>query len=653
MSTPSSPNDGQTGRKEFFRHGLNQQFHTPTQPLHQHQITLQQQSFVNSSNIALQHQAPILQQQASGLNTATAAAAGAPPPAPPQFLHWTNPLMGGAPAPATPTQQQHQQFNDFLFNIQAQAAYAAAAAAVPSPPQVGPPSNTQETFSVLPVGNGNFLKIYHCPENAMGPLSGETSFTPLAAYNQQQTAAFHHVNAQAANAPTTLQHQQTQQQQQQASNNSAANPQVFNSYELFSSNTFTQLPTAEMPPLLLLGPTTQPPILSEDFSNGEQNRNQLPQSNNDAKNMIIHNMPNNWAGNNPAPAPSYAQFEKRQNNDEFENPTHALTNVDSTTAMTASLANNNVMINDNLITNADLEKTLNANIAIQQQQQSQPHQTTSVKSSSTVLSSHKTLSSNSPVTLTKNTEIPRQEAPKKRIVAEVKPMRMTYSDVLSKFNNQTQNSQQQQNQNNLNNSSSNTAINFATNITASSNRQQLKSTKLDTSSINLRRNGDDITNTTSATLRSSSKKSPVHENKENQSQQQLINSKLNTSNQKRSSSSTTTNNGNNTINSLNINNNNMNNGSTTNKTSATIQKNLINNSKNNINNNINNNNNNNNTNDNQTSRKPRSNKNSDNIQNNGGEIFFSDYLHYRVASLPFGSRFNNVSFKNMSYSATL
>ncbi|XP_065371973.1 GATA zinc finger domain-containing protein 14 [Calliphora vicina] len=621
MSTPSSHNDGQTGRAEFFRHGLNPNLASPTQLQQQHHLPLQQQSFVNTnSNIALQQQTAVIQQQAA-LNipaatqnpTAATTAIPAPPP-PTQFVHWSNPLMGGAPFIQPQPQQssaaapQQQQFNDFLFNIQAQAAYAAAAATVP-PTQVPSVASQQETYSVLRVGNGNFLKIYHCPENAMGPLPGETSFTHMPQYNQGQTATFHQVNPQGGAAgPLSLQQQQQQQSQCQITGSAnSTSPQVFNSYELFSSNTFTQLPTAEMPPLLLLGPNAKPTTMTatEDMKNVETNQ----ATNNETTNLIIHNMPNNnnnWSGGNPAAAPLYAQFEKCQSNQE------------QLEVLNQTLANTEMaVINNNSSSDATLETNFNAHIAIQpQHQQPQLQQNPSISNENIkqTLTSSATAATLLPSANIK-TEIPRQDAPKKRIVAEVKPMRMTYSDVLSKFNNQTQNSQQ----NNLNQFPMTTTTTPSAAISANQRSQQ-KSLKNDSnnannSSINLRRMGDDTT-----VIRSSSKKSPTHENKENQQQQQqqmINNNKLNNNNQKRSTATVINTNNNNTNTTLNTNNNNI--GSSSNKSATTIQKNLINNSKNNtfnINNNGNVNGNNNINNDNQQAKKQRSNKSSD-IQNNG------------------------------------
>lgn len=632
MSTPSSHNDGQTaGREEFFRHGLNPNLNSPTQlqaqAAQQHHLPLQQQTFVNNSNtnsnIALQQQAAVLQQQAAAaaaLNLQQGAQnPAAALPGPTQFVHWSNPLMGG-PAflqaqPQTTTAAaapQQQQFNDFLFNIQAQAAYAAAAASVPAA-QVNTAASQQETYSVLRVGNGNFLKIYHCPENAMGPMPGEAAFNPINPYNQQQTAAFHAVNAQTGAAgPGTLQ-QPTQQQQSQNQLGTTANsasPQVFNSYELFSSNTFTQLPTAEMPPLLLLGPTAKPPTMATNEQVTIEDANTT--ANMDATNLVIHNINNsnnnsNWSGaNHNINAPLYAQFETNSNTAD-----HLETSLTHTQSLTNNNSNSNINTTNEMITT---EKTINAHIAIQPQQNpsiNQEHVKSNITSSTAT-----NINQQLPPTNSLKTEIPRQEAPKKRIVAEVKPMRMTYSDVLSKFNNQ------QQNLNQSNPITQNVTSSGSSTAGVANQRNTQKSLKNDSNAnnstnINVRRLGDD---TPIINVRSSSKKSPTHENKENQQQQQ-INNKLN--NQKRSNV--------NTLNSSNYNNNNVggssssSSSSTSNKSATTIQKNLINNSKNNTfinnNNNGNGNNNGNSNNDNQQTKKQRSNKTSD-IQNNGGKILF-------------------------------
>ncbi|XP_075147492.1 uncharacterized protein LOC142221622 isoform X2 [Haematobia irritans] len=451
MSIPSN-NDGNSVGDDFYRGGINP--NTPPQPIQQY--------------------------ISSGVQTQSGHSIGQPPP---QFVHWTNPLIGGSPF----LQQHHppqQIFNDVLFNIQAQAAYA-------------PVSSTtqQETYSVLRVGNGNFLKIYHCPDNAMGPMPGETSFTPLHPYNQQPTpqqqTAFHHIQQQ---APTTL--QPTPQTTSHLPPNSNTNgvPQVFNSYELFSSNTFTQLPTAEMPPILLLGTTTnnveaEQISISEEF-NEEHIETQQPVAN------VTPITNNNWLGVNP-PTVLCEQLGNCQ-------PIHT---EDEYLAKTKLDSPNEESVVKNETPDVISEAPLIAKRELCQKNslKIQPKENTVVIKSSVL--NHKS-------------EIPRQDAPKKRIVAEVKPMRMTYSDVLSKVNNQTQ----------KNKSAYSVNGQQITHNLANNRNQQKTATKASSSPaldnnatnfLNPRRNLEDFSSS-----RMSTKKSPTHDNKENSNQTQVLNSKM-------------------------------------------------------------------------------------------------------------------------------
>lgn len=523
MSTPS-PNDGNSS-EEFYRGGIN-----PNIP-----------------------QPPQIPQYVSGLGIPqTSVAAGqhqAQPPPPPQFVHWPNPLIGG-----TPFMQQHhppqQLFNDVLFNIQAQAAYAASVPQTPAP--------QQETYSVLRVGNGNFLKIYHCPENAMGPLPGETSFAPLhhpPPFNPQQTqqaAAYHHIQQQPTSVQATPQQQHSQGQQQTPSHlapnsNTGTNaPQIYNSYELFSSNTFTQLPTAEMPPVLVLGTSNnirdeQPINVSEEYVETELQVSQTMLEGNNT----VDNVSNNWLENSIAP-PLYEQFENSQT---IQSETEYLAHMELELPKNA-----NVINTENSDKNVDAANY----IAIQPQQQQITQINTPIKVQSSK-DKHQIIQS----PLTHKSEIPRQEAPKKRIVAEVKPMRMTYSDVLSKINNQTQQ-----------NASNYVANNQNSSLNALIRNQQKSSGKSSSSSSSSADNNGRRSLEEFASNRSS-KKSPTHDNKENQQhltpqQQQQLNKNMN----KRSSANvgnTMVGNGNNGSNYKNP------------TVTSTVQKNIINNLKSSVN----------------------------------------------------------------------
>ncbi|GBO99291.1 hypothetical protein EVAR_70963_1 [Eumeta japonica] len=265
-------------------------------------LPLQQHHFINAdSNITVKQPNAIQQQKnlASptiavpqvAQNSITDSALSAPPPTS-QFVHWSNPVIGGGPF-CNINQRKQQKPNSsnltiFLFNIQAQAAYAAAAANVPSS-QATAANSQQETYSVLRVGNGNFLKIYHCPENAMGHLSGEGSFSPMTHYNQGQTTNFHQVHQQGSLAiQQTV--QPPQSHGQLTGTTSSLSCQAFNSYELFLAM-HTQLPTAEMAPLLLLGPSPKSSALTTTEGTGVDHVTDMETA------KIIPNVPNNNANN--------------------------------------------------------------------------------------------------------------------------------------------------------------------------------------------------------------------------------------------------------------------------------------------------------------------------------------------------------------------
>ncbi|XP_061395097.1 transcription factor mef2A [Musca vetustissima] len=534
MSTPS-PNDGNSS-EEFYRGGINPNIPQPPQI----------QQYVSSLGIA--------QSAPSAGHPVAAGQHQTQPPPPPQFVHWTNPLIGG-----TPFMQQHhphppqQLFNDVLYNLQAQAAYAASVPPTPAP--------QQETYSVLRVGNGNFLKIYHCPETAMGPLPGETSFAPIhhgpppppPPFNpqtqQQQAAAYHHIQQQQQQQPANVQPaiQQQQQQQHTPSHIAPANansvnsaPQIFNSYELFSSNTFTQLPTAEMPPVLLLGTSSnninrndqqqqqQPIALTEEFVEAVELQNPTQPM------MKVHSNNNNTVitnclDNQPTTTPllQYEQFENTQTMTMVENNEYQAQQIEQREQQEQSHNNHINTITNELSDKMPIDAANFVAIQPQQQHVTQINAPTQVQSKD---KHHPIIITQSPLKHHKS-EIPRQEAPKKRIVAEVKPMRMTYSDVLSKINNQHQTQQNASNYvaNNHNNSSNN-SLNGTIR-----NQQQKASAKSSSPSDNsnagtflsARRNLEEF-----AAGNRPAKKSPTHDNKENSQQQQQPNKN---NNNKRSS----------------------------------------------------------------------------------------------------------------------
>lgn len=423
----------------------------------------------------------------------------------PALLQWSNHLMGGHHT----FLQQHQQH---LYNMQAQAAYATA-------PSAG---GQQETYSVLRMGNGNFLKIYHCPENTIGPMSVEAPFTLSAnSYNQHQP-----------HLQTTYQHhfpQQPSQQQHTVASTTTGAPQMFNSYELFSSNTLTQLPTPEVTPLLVLGPSA-----NDNNQNSSKNPTQTKvsmtinngnsvseaTSNANAATMIINNLVSNWSPNLTGGV--YTQFGSQANQLQDEIILHSKPQQ-ATLQQSIPLKDEN---EDKYITATTLnqfeenaEKEPNLEVVTSQTMSMPPQHTDQIFSKDGIATSAtpSDLAANS----TQANCLLKEEtphAPKKRIVAEVKPMRMTYSDVLSKLNNQQEQKQSTslQNQSNIQNNRGNQKTN-----NANANTTSLISNT--NNGLSNRRSLDEIT----LQMRSV-KKSPIHENKENvqnTSTQPIVNNK--------------------------------------------------------------------------------------------------------------------------------
>lgn len=187
-----------------------------------------------------------------------------PPPPPP--IMWPPPpaLLNQQFMQPPPTQAQSQQYNELFYNLRAQ-----AFATSPGQP---------ETYSVLPVGHGNFLKVYHRAETAPQASAGAADATIL--YQQQQFQQYPSTHA-------------AQQQQQ-----------IYNSYELFSSNTLMPenavTSAAAMPEIPL---PTQLHLLG---NSADLHSSTSSASNNNTTNMIINKLVNNWSPN--LTGGTYAQF---------------------------------------------------------------------------------------------------------------------------------------------------------------------------------------------------------------------------------------------------------------------------------------------------------------------------------------------------------
>ncbi|XP_037730408.1 uncharacterized protein LOC119560833 [Drosophila subpulchrella] len=271
-------------------------------------------------------------------------------------MMWPHPPSHLAAPPFPPHLQQQQPqphlYNEYLYNL----TYSG---------QPGQP----ETYSVLPVGHGNFLKVYHCPENPV---------------NEASAQLFTHINM----AP--LNHHQLQQHQTA----SPTTPHPTPLYELFATNPLTLPQTQQQeaqqrqPQQTQTQTHTAPQIIHSPSS----------------ANLLINNLVNNWSPN--LTGGSYIQFGDEAN----ENENHQAE-----------------------------PQTTQAQISKQVQQQTPEPLSQSVSPlpvASKPAKAHKiTLATAtvSPTAINKSSVVvPGHTEGKKRIVAEVKPMPMSYSDVLSK-----------------------------------------------------------------------------------------------------------------------------------------------------------------------------------------------------------------------------
>lgn len=398
---------------------------------------------------------------------------------PPQTL-----LLGPSyMSPPSQSQQQQHQFqqhcNEYFYNF-----YAS---------QPGQP----EAYSVLPVGHGNFLKVYHCQENEanvlyhgqspqQAPPSQYQQQSPPSQYQQpQQTFHMHQPQAQ----PTTTQY--------------------FNSYELFSSNTL--MPTPDNQPTLsrsdikteTLQVTQQAPIFM--LKNHEEPIRQ--QGENTSSTNMINNLVHNWSPKVTG-APIQQLSMQSQNlllDSETCNTAREpeITNVGSVQSMSSDA-----------VVDKESMQFLISSVPIQSQSTlglpaipvplidtlTNENQNNSKEALTPTPTSSVTMSPTS----TTNTNAPEV---KKRIVAEVKPMRMSYSDVLSKVNNQQSDTTQlhhNKRQSQTGRSGKTTSERKAENIKISMDNAQ--------GNVGLTRR--QISCEDEAVGRSS-KKSPTHENKEN------------------------------------------------------------------------------------------------------------------------------------------
>ncbi|KAH8295193.1 hypothetical protein KR018_008454 [Drosophila ironensis] len=293
---------------------------------------------------------------------------------PPPHLAASSPFPPHLQQPAPPPQPQPQPqqppqphiFNEYIYNL----SYSG---------QPGQP----ESYSVLPVGRGNFLKVYHCPEN--------TGTDPSA-------PRFTHINVASLSHQHRPQHhpQLPNQSQHHHQPSSSTAPQPTPLYELFAANPLLPQPETNM---------------ADSSKPTQQAHPSLPNN----ANLLINNLVNNWSpnltggsyikfgddakentGNQvqtpgpsfPMPMPSSQQPPK---------PTQAMLEPSEPASQSTSLLTETPKPAKSL----PLHLTTTASVV-----------QTAIPKSSIVVSG--------------------PSEGKKRIVAEVKPMPMSYSDVLSK-----------------------------------------------------------------------------------------------------------------------------------------------------------------------------------------------------------------------------
>ncbi|XP_017056962.1 ras guanine nucleotide exchange factor P [Drosophila ficusphila] len=272
-------------------------------------------------------------------------------------LMWQPPPHLAAPQFPSHLQQQQPQphlYNEYLYNL----AYSG---------QPGQP----ETYSVLPVGHGNFLKVYHCPESPGGDASG-----PL----------FTHINMASLN-PHQLQHPQAAP---------PTPPQPTPLYELFATN-----------PLSLPQAQAQQQEAQQRQPQPQQAQTHTPQviHSPSSANLLINNLVNNWSPN--LTGGSYIQFGDEGNeNDVQQAEPPPIQQQPATKSILQQPTEPVTQPISSLPAASKPEKLLKTALA-----------------TATV----------APTAINKSSvAVPGHPEGKKRIVAEVKPMPMSYSDVLSK-----------------------------------------------------------------------------------------------------------------------------------------------------------------------------------------------------------------------------
>lgn len=284
------------------------------------------------------------------------------------------PIMWQAPPPhiaappfphLQPQQPQQHMYNECYYNLA-------------FPGQTGQP----ESYSVLPVGPGNFLKVYHCPENAV---------------NEANAPLFTHINM----ASLNHQHQHPHQQQHHQIPPQTP-PQPTPLYELFSAN-----PLLPKPDVNIAGASQSVSTALPQQQPQSPPPPQVLQTPNNA-NLLINNLVNNWSPN--LTGGSYIQLgddaKENATNQAEPHPPQALQPSQQPLAPVQPQSEPKSQTVNPLTANTKPSKS-----------SSLPLATASVPP---------TAINKAPIVVSVQPE------GKKRIVAEVKPMPMSYSDVLSK-----------------------------------------------------------------------------------------------------------------------------------------------------------------------------------------------------------------------------
>ncbi|ALC45263.1 CG14650 [Drosophila busckii] len=324
------------------------------------------------------------------------------------------------------------------------------------PPQSPPNSNVfneyvaytaapgqPETYSVLPVGHGNFLKVYHCPENTVNDVFAQQTAAAAANFSHINMTPLNHQHPQhkhpnshhQANAAAAQQQQQVQVQlQTQATPAQQQTPPMPTQlYELFATNPLLPKPdvhiATQLQPSAQQQQQSQPQCQYLDeaavnvATDAQVSTATVAAPSNNA-NVFINNLVSNWSPN--LTGGSYIQFtgdgsETVQVYTDDSSLTAATSPQMPATVPTAAAQPISPVKLQAEYATPKIEQAANCNETIEATTKRTVAPTPTATSTATVTAMKK-----APIV------VPGQPEGKKRIVAEVKPMPLSYSDVLSK-----------------------------------------------------------------------------------------------------------------------------------------------------------------------------------------------------------------------------